>query len=205
MASNSTDPDEDRRQPRRMAVAVWRSPLARSADRTEAGLLLLAVTLWLLALPIVAAAASIIWSGVSTEATVQHQTRTMITAHLLADAPDLYYSAEYGTQLTPTFPVNARWSGPDGRSHIGTVKATGGAHSGDQQAIWIDKSGSLTDPPISTGTAAILTVGATAAAWLGWGALLTVSWLTVRCRLNKRRYLDWDSEWRTIEPVWSGR
>jgi hypothetical protein len=205
MASINTDPVDDQRRPRRKTFAVWRNPLARSSDRTEAGLLLLAVACWLIALPIVAAAASIIWSGISDEATVQQQTRTMVTSHLLADAPDYSYNSEYGTPIGPTVPVSAEWTGTDGRLHTGSVEAAGGARSGDHQPIWIDKSGGIADPPINTGVAAVLMVGATVAAWLAWGALLLVSWLAVRWRLNTRRANDWDRQWETIEPVWSGR
>lgn len=205
MASIDSDPLDHRRRPRRMTFAVWRNPLARSADRTEAGLLLVAVTLWLIALPIVAVVASIIWSGISETADSQEQTRTNVTAHLLADAPELYYAAEYGAPVTPAVPISAQWNGQDGRSHIGTVNATDGARSGDQLSIWIDSSGELIAPPISTGTAAVLMVVATAAAWLACGALLIGLWSVIRWRLNKRRFLDWDTQWETIEPVWSGR
>ena len=205
MASIDTDPGDDRRRSRRMSIAVWRSPLARSADRTEAGLLLLAVILWLIALPIVAAVASICWSGISDAASTQQRTRTPDTAHLLAGAPDLSYAAETGTPVSPTIRVSAGWTGPEGRQHIGSVDAAGGERIGAPQQIWIDRSGELADPPISTGVAAALTVAATVAAWLGWGVLLMVSWLAIRWRLNNRRARDWDTEWETIEPVWSGR
>jgi hypothetical protein len=205
MASINKDPIDDRRRPRRMTFAVWRNPLARSTDRTQAGLLLLAIALWLIALPIVAAAGSMIWSGISEAATVQQETRTTVTARLLADAPNYSYSSEYGTPVSPTVTVIAEWTGPDGRLHSGSVEAAGGARSGDQQSIWIDKAGGLVDPPIVTGFAAVLMVVATVAAWLAWGALLWVWWLTVRWRLNKRRANDWDQQWETIEPVWSGR
>ena len=97
MASIGSDPDDHWRGPGRLTFAVWRNPLARPSDRTEAGVLLLAVTLWLVALPIVAVAASIIWSGISETADAQQQTRTMATAHLLTDAPESYYSPEYGS------------------------------------------------------------------------------------------------------------
>lgn len=205
MASINTDPDDERRRPRRMTFAVWRSPLARSTDRTEAGLLLVVVALWLIAVPIVATAASIIWSGISEAATVQQQTRTTVKAHLLADAPDYSYRADYGTPITLTVPVSAEWIGQDGRSHTGSVDAADGARTGDQVQIWVDASGNLADPPISTGTAAVLMVAATVAAWFAWGMLLIGSWLVVRWRLNKRRILEWDDEWETFEPVWSGR
>ena len=55
---------------RRLTLDVWRNPLARGADRTEATLLILAIGMWLLAVPVLAAAGSVCWPDVAAAATL---------------------------------------------------------------------------------------------------------------------------------------
>jgi len=42
-------------------------------------------------------------------------------------------------------------------------------------------------------------------AWLAIGLLLAMCWLTLRWRLNRRRFAGWDHDWNRVEPQWSGR
>lgn len=205
MASMNTDPASAQHRLRRILFAVWRSPLARSTDRTEAALLLILVTLWLVVLPVVAVLMSVVWSGISATADDQRQSRTMTTAHLLADVPDYYSTTEYDAAIKPTAPASAQWNTPDGRLHSGEVEAPVGVHSGEPQTIWIDKAGDVTEPPIDKGTTAAVTALVAMGFWLTWGALLAGTWLAVRCRLDKGRILEWDRQWTTFEPIWSGR
>ena len=163
MASINTDPDDDDRRPRRVAFAVWRSPLARSTDRTEAGLLLLAVTLWLIALPIVAVVASIIWSGISETATTSSRRerwsrRVCWPTHPTTPTPPStelrsarrFRSAPNG--LVPTVGCTpGRWMPP--AVHAAVISSRSGSTSPVR----------LADPPISTGVAAVLMVVATVA------------------------------------------
>ena len=120
----------DDRRLRRFTFAVWGNPLARSVDRTEAALAILVVGIWLLALPIVAAAGSLWWPEASATAADQQRTRVNTSAVLTANAADFLFSAQ-GNPISGQVPVPARWVAPDGSERTGTVSAAGGAKSGD--------------------------------------------------------------------------
>jgi len=128
MSSTDTVPDHNKGRPRRITFAVWRSPLARPADRLQAATLLIAFGLWLIGLPGAAVAGSLIWSDISVTAQEQQQTRTMTSAWLLNEASlsaeQGMILAEQGVPATDVVPVAARWTAADGSPRTGTIKTT---------------------------------------------------------------------------------
>jgi hypothetical protein len=194
----------DRQRCRRLALAVWRNPLARGTDRTEAAVVILMFSIWLLALPLAATAGSLYWQDVSALAADQLHTRTQTTATLTENAADFMYSAS-GNPISGQVLASARWVAPDGSERTGIINAAGGVGTGDAQQIWVDPKGHVTDAPLSGTAAAALLMLITAGAWLTLSVLLGAGWLTVRWRLNRRRLDTWDHEWQRIEPGWSGR
>jgi hypothetical protein len=194
----------DRPPRRRLTLAVWRNPLARSVDRTEATLVILAIGIWLLTLPVVAAAGSVWWGEAAATAADQQATRASVSAVLTADAGDFVYS-ELGNPISGQVPVPARWIAPDGSGHSGTIITGGGARRGEAVQIWVDRSGNLVAPPMSNAAAVMLVMLVAVGAWLLLAALFGSLVLGVRWRLNRRRMADWEHDWRNIEPHWSGR
>ena len=201
-ATDSTPSNALRRH--RMTFAVWRNPLGRPADRTQACALVLAFGAWIIGLPIAAALGSLIWSGISVTAEHEMQSRTKVSGHLVVDAPPFVIS-DYGMAVTELFPVTASWFAPDGTLRTGEVTAAGGGRAGDPIAVWIDQSGALTNPPTSTTAAAISTVSIATGIWLCWGSVLLLMWLGLRHRLDKERTAGWDLDWKSVEPLWTGR
>ena len=195
---------DDRRRLRRLTFAVWGNPLARNADRVEAALVILVVGIWLLALPIVAAAGSIWWPEASATAVEEQHARVSTSAVLTENAADFLFS-QSGNPISGQVPVAARWVAPDGSERAGTVSAAGGAKIGDTVQIWVDRSGDLTAAPMSSTGAALLVVVAVTGVWVAIGAVLAACWLTVRWRLGRRRIAGWDHDWKRVEPHWSGR
>lgn len=205
MSGTNMTPNNNVRQGRhRLTFAVWRNPLGRPADRVQAGALLLAFGLWVIGLPIAAAMGSLIWSNISVTAEHQQHTRTLISGHLLADAPDFVIS-DHGIPVTDLVPVAAQWSAPDGTQRTGTVTAAGGGRAFDPVAVWIDQSGAPTKPPTSTTASAVSAVSAATGIWLCSGSVLLLLWLILRRRLDKQRATDWDRQWESVEPLWTGR
>ena len=195
---------DDRRRLRRLTFAVWGNPLARNADRVEAALVILVVGIWLLALPIVAAAGSLRWPEVSARAMEEQHTRVSTSAVLTANAADFLFS-DQGVPISGEVPAPARWVALDGSERTGTVKAAGGAKAGDTVHVWVDRLGSLAGAPMSSTGAVVLVVLTATGAWLAIGLLLAMCWLTLRWRLNRRRFAGWDHDWNRVEPQWSGR
>jgi hypothetical protein len=194
----------DRPRLRRLTLAVWRNPLARSVDRTEATLVILAIGIWLLTLPMVAVAGSMWWADASATAADQQANRASISAVLTADAADFAFS-ELGNPISGQVPVPAGWIAPDGSGHSGTIITGGGAKRGETVQIWVDRSGNLAAPPMSNTAAMMLVVLAAVGTWLLLGAMLGSIVLGVHWRLNRRRMADWEHDWQDIEPRWSGR
>jgi hypothetical protein len=197
-------PTEDQGRPRRLSFAVWHNPLARSADRLEAAAVMLVVTVWLICAPVIAVAGSLVWADVSGTAAREQHTRTATTALLTADAPDDVQSA-YEVASTERVPLPARWAAVDGTERTGTVTGSAGQRAGDRIRIWIDSTGAAVDPPLDDTVAALVVLLVTASAWLFLGGALYLGLLTLRWRLNRRRFAAWDRDWALIEPRWSGR
>ena len=124
------------RYPRRSVSSLWRNPLARESDRTEAALAVVLIGIWLLAFPVAAIVGSLAWAASSSAAAQQAKDRTEGTAALLLDAPPIPYSAR-GTPMTTPSPVEARWTAPDGSHRTGEISASPGLQAGDAVSIRI--------------------------------------------------------------------
>ena len=182
---------------------AWHNPLARAADRAEAIARVLLTAVWLCAIPVMIIVASSVWHGVSVAAESAQQSRIATTAQLLEDAPAMT-SDDQGVVAYQLGQVAARWVAPDGSERTGTVPAAGG-RSGERIEVFLDRSGEITPAPVPLGTSAVLIITVTVAAVLAWGALLMAAQYLIRGRLDRRRIVGWDIEWRRIEPLWSGR
>jgi len=182
---------------------AWHNPLARAADRAEAIARVLLTAVWLCAIPVMIIVASSVWHGVSVAAESAQQSRIATTAQLLEDAPAMT-SDDQGVVSYQLVQVAARWIAPDGSERTGTVPAAGG-RSGERIEVFLDRSGEITPAPVPLGTSAVLIITVTVAAVLAWGALLMAAQYLIRGRLDRRRIVGWDIEWRRIEPLWSGR
>lgn len=177
------------------------NPLRRTSDRVEAwcsGLLLLVLALGLPAASVSAGLATY----ESTMRTVHTQTaeRHQITAHVTS-APE----AAPGSAADEKQAAQVSWTGKDGRRQTATVPVPLDKAAGSTVRIWVDREGTVQDPPMSA-------ANATATGWLT-GSLTAIAVYTgfvagrkgMRLALNRRRYARWDAEWDLVEPLWSAR
>lgn len=185
-------------------MAVWGNPMARGPDRLEAAAVLVAVVIWILAVPIVATGGTILWQQVSTDAAQQARTRTKTVATLDAEPPGPVIGA-YGVPARVEAAVPAHWLATDGTVRSGSVTVGSDAGDAKQVPVWLDRAGNPVAPPIDTTAAAVLVVFSSVGAWLSLGVLLGTGWLVLRWRLNRRRLCAWDRDWALVEPIWSGR
>jgi len=178
---------------------VWGNPLARSADRWQAGLRIVLITLWALALPLAATVSSLLVANglEAIDQATSHETRT--AAVLLADAPTIMMFSD-GVAPTVSDEVPASWSAPDGTTRTGPVTAMSGLTAGARVDIWIDASGTKVNPPEPPSGAVGQGILVGGGIWLGWGLVLAlVFWLSVRS-LDRGRRADWDQEWLRLAP-----
>ncbi|HKS44969.1 MAG TPA: hypothetical protein VJT49_07585 [Amycolatopsis sp.] len=176
---------------------LGRNPLVRSWDRIETVTLAVAVLIALLAIPFAGLLGSSLYAGQRAEVAIEAATRHQTTARLLADAaPDT--ADARGISAGGTVPVDAVWLLPDGSARAGTVPVAKGATAGTKVPIWLDESGNRVSAPITTEVAAMNGITVAVLAWLGAVTVGAVGFGFVRWGLDRRRYAQWDDEWRRL-------
>jgi hypothetical protein len=178
---------------------VWGNPLARSADRWQAGLRIVLISLWALALPLAATVSSLLVANGLQSIDQATGEATQTSAVLSADAPRI---TMFGDGVAPVVAdhVPASWTAQDGTTRSGPVSAFSGMSAGERVDIWIDSSGTKVDTPKPPSGAVGEGILVGVAIWLGWGILLAlVFWLSV-LSLDRGRRAEWDREWRGLAP-----
>ncbi|MGW1200304.1 Rv1733c family protein [Streptomyces sp. NPDC002536] len=176
--------------------------LWRPSDRLQARLNACLTALLLLALPTAAPAVGrAVYDAqlhtVRAQAADRHQVTGRLTAHPQGTPQSLSVT---GVRLDDA-PVS--WTDAAGRKHTSTAKVATGTPTGASVRIWVDRSGSVTDPPMPVESAVLtgwVAGGMTASALivLSLGARAAVAAL-----LDRRRYAQWEAEWTELEPKWS--
>lgn len=177
---------------------VWGNPLARPADRWQAGLRIVLITLWALALPLAATVSSVLVADGLQAIDQSTDNHTQTSAMLMAD-PAVTTFAD-GAAASVADPVQASWVVPDGTRRSGPISVLPGLPAGSWVKIWIDPSGAPVTAPERPAGAVWNGVAVGAGIWLGWGIVLAVVfWLSVR-GLNRGRQAEWDREWLDLSP-----
>lgn len=184
-----------RRRP--LALRVWRNPLARRIDRTEATVTWTLVAVFLLSLPILATIASVQWGNLSAEAAAEESAATAVDAVLTSDAtyPVSAYRSSPGDVT-----AQATWTGRNGLVGGGEIDVMPGARTGDHVVVWLDQAGDRVAAPMTTTDAAIEAALIGVSGWVGLGLLLAGVWWVVRRRLDRHRWRAWAQEWECAGP-----
>ena len=185
-------------------MGAWHNPLARRADRWQAGSTVLLITVWVLALPLAVALGFMVANDGVQAAETQAQDRTMVTATLLADARAASVSSRGMPDLTVTV-VPAEWTTPDGQQRSGPIEVVPGLHAGDQVNAWIDPAGTPVNPPISAADAIVAGAVIATGTWFALGLVLALVGQLIVMTLDRGRLDGWEREWAAVEPVWTGR
>lgn len=182
----------------------YRNELATAGDRIESAVLVLGVAVALLAVPVAGAAGSEIFAAQRERAVIEQAGRTRAEAVLAEDAPVSIASSERGG-VVETVPVFARWRLPDGSVRQGYVQAHYDAKAGAAVPIWVDRDGTVSDPPLSTEGAAIDAVVLAFLLWSAAAGSMALLYLVVRFAHQRFRRRQWENEWEKISPRWTGR
>ncbi|MFI0779942.1 hypothetical protein [Streptomyces sp. NPDC021212] len=192
----------------RMIRGLWRwrrNPLRRRTDVAEAYAALVAAVLIVLATPAVGWAAGSLAHGALVRTGQEQRAERHVVAATVVEVlpqPPMDSDPETATARDAHRRVHARWTGPDGSRHDGTIAAHPGADPGETFGIWTDDRGRLRTPPLDSATAtthaALAGIGAgVATAGLIDGARRLVVW-----RLVRRRYAQWDIAWQRAGQDW---
>ncbi|MFF9559217.1 hypothetical protein ACF1DY_25795 [Streptomyces albus] len=193
----------------RTIVGLWRwrgNPLCRRTDRREAWLSLWAAVLMVLGAPLVG-----LWTEEATQSALLRaaaeqqgdRQRTWATVLHVTVRPPLDSETETaaGRQQNRN-EVTARWAGPDGAPHTGTVVLRRPIRPGDRFSVWTDGRGRLTSRPMSARGAASHSLLAGLAAGAASVAVLEAARRVAVRLVLRRRYALWDEEWGRIGPDW---
>lgn len=190
----------------RLSRLLWpaRNPLARGVDRVEGTVVVLAVLLALVLVPVMLTFGSLTYSSLAERSEQQSGSRHQTVAVLTQDAPETGTTVR-GEVVGGRSKVPARWQLPDGTTRTGRVEADEGLKAGAEVAVWLDESGDLTNPPLSTVDIVGAGVLAAGFGWLGAVGLLALACWSLHRVLDRRRYQAWQAEWARVEPDWHDR
>jgi hypothetical protein len=176
-----------------------RNPLARTGDRVESAVFVVALLIALLAVPVAAAVGSEVYARESVVSTEQLRTRHQVEATLLDDVGPAVATGVPGPA------VRASWRAPDGTPRQGVVTAFYGLKAGGTVPIWTDGGGALTTPPLTSDGAVITAVGWAGLLWLGLACVLCSACLLTATLNGRRNARRWEAGWTAIEPEWTRR
>ncbi|MEV4050015.1 hypothetical protein AB0J55_02405 [Amycolatopsis sp. NPDC049688] len=168
--------------------------VARPSDRLQGGLLAVVLLLALAALPVAAAFGSETFARQQGQSARQLGERTLVTATLLADGPEITVNGRSGVVGTGE-PTEAAWVLPDGTRRVGQVVADEGTLKGHVLPIWVDAAGHPVDPPLSAAAVVIDAAGVGLGLWLAALILLAVGYRLSVFFLDRLRYARWQQEW----------
>jgi hypothetical protein len=178
------------------------SPLRRSVDRLEAGVLLGALLLGLLAVPVAAALGTGAHEAAARAAAHQRSVLRVVPARTLQDA--VAQVGPYGP-VDGQVPVRVSWVDDAGATEKAVIEVEPGTPAGTEVSVWVDAQGREAPRP-RTARETVMTGVWTAVAGLFavWSCLgLTV--VGIRRALDRRRLRMWEAEWRQVAPRWTGR
>lgn len=186
---------------RNWLTSVWGNDLARDVDRWQAGVRLVLIALFVVMLPVAAVIGWMVAADDLHKGQSQSRERTATTAILTAAAPPMVFTAS-GVPVLGTTAVAAEWAAPDGSTKVGHVPSQAGSVVGTRVDIWVDETGAIVEPPLSS-TGSVVT-----------GLLVTVGMLTVLGLLlaggmrfcanafDRGRQARWDRDWVRVAPLW---
>jgi len=191
---------------RRERCARWlgldRNPLRRPADRVEAWLRLLMLTLLLTAVPVTAIGFGLMANQVLThQAQAQQRSDRLVSAVLTNQVPT---SVVDPYVADPEVWAKARWTAPDGAARSGQILAPAGTRAGSAIPIWVNTAGMTVNPPPRHQE--VLAGSITFGVATGLMLILLLMGLRAAARriLDRQRLAAWDGEWRAIGPLWTG-
>jgi hypothetical protein len=172
------------------------NPLRRGVDRAEGVVAAVLLLLGLMAVPVSLALGTAVYErGVRAE-----RSGHWVTAHLLADVPEVAWVSEGTTAMART---QVTWQEPGTGAVTGYAPVTQGAKAGEPVRLWVDASGEPTARPPDRAETVAQAIGGAFFALLGSVGLLMLVFILVRCGLDRHRDRLWDDAWLVADRRWS--
>lgn len=184
-------------------IHIGHNPLARTSDRVEGALLMVAMLGILVTLPLAALLGAGTYEGQLSLSQQQRASRHLAVATLTENAPNSIPATDGAVSPSLSATVRARWTGPDGAERTGTVPADPGTKAGSTVSIWLTDSGDPAEAPMSQPDVTTAAVLSGFFAWLVAIVILFAAYRTGRFLLDRRRVRRWDLEWATVGEKWA--
>ena len=183
-------------------LGLDRNPLRRGTDRAEAWIRIALVLAFLIGAPLAVWAAGR-WAGsVAPTAThMQQAGERRVPATLLQGAPG---DPDSFTMMSLSW-ARARWAVPGGSVRTGYVEAPAGSRAGRTVQVWLDRSGTPTEPPWSRGQARSWTLMIAVLAPILLALVLLAVMGIFGHILHRRRLAGWEHAWSAVGPHWTQR
>lgn len=163
------------------SVIFRRNPLIRSSDRIEAGVMIIALVVSLVAIPVAAIVGAMTYAArdhiYAQEVRERHAVIATVT--------------DVGADDWGITPVHAKWSVATGECS-GPLELTVAAKVGDRTTIWLDKDGNPVGAPTPTWQAVVDALAAVVLILLFVGGGLTLLVVGACWRLNRARDAQWE-------------
>lgn len=183
----------------RSSVAWGRSsPLRRTVDRVERGVLAIAVALAVAAVPVAVLAGAAVQQASEIVVIQENATAFPTTALLLQDAPANTPGSALGIST-----ALGEWHTQAGTTLTGQVSAPPGTGAGTTVPIWLNAAGRPVEAPLTADQAywrgvvtvvLVLTIAFT---------LIAIAYAITHRLLDRRRLAEWEADWRAVEPRWT--
>ncbi|WP_460955408.1 Rv1733c family protein [Parasphingorhabdus pacifica] len=180
------------------------NPLRRAVDRVTA-LATVALLLGIvLAVPASAVVGNRIFEDQARMAEAEAARRHQVVA--VVRGPAEFSPAGSGRQhQAPSARVPVRWTGSDGSTHLGDIRASPGSEVGDPVPIWVNEEEDIVPPPRTDGQVMATAVVVAATIMLGTQLLCALAIAVVRWLADVRARRAWHREWEIVQPVWTRR
>ena len=99
--------------------------------------------------------------------------------------------------------VPARWTAPNGQERKGSVPVSPGTAARTKTGVWVNRSGSLTSPPLRRAQLQGWIVSAKVSTVCGLALILWLAGRAGQFQLYRRRLAYWDKAWRAVGPRWT--
>jgi hypothetical protein len=177
------------------------NPLRRTTDWMESATAVALLAAFLLVTPVVAMFAGQ-WAygkGAAAER-LQDGDRHRVQATVLESEPAGSATAD-GSALHSRATI--RWTGPDARTHKGSLRVSPTAERGDRVSVWIDEQGRQVSPPLTHTQVVANAVSSGLLTFAGSAVLLGGVWFLVRRHLDRVRMDEWEADWLMVAPRWT--
>jgi hypothetical protein len=98
------------------------------------------------------------------------------------------------------YPVQARWTAPDGKASTGQVSVYTGTPAGAKQQVWVTLDGQLAAPPLEDFQVSDLATMGQVASAVAFALILILARGLIGHELDRRRYAAWEADWQAIDP-----